>query len=103
MYSVRERLTTEDTVENHLRKLVKALGGLCIKLNPFGYAGIPDRMVLLPGGIILFYELKRPVGGKYEPLQLRWHAKLRRLGFTVYVCHTKALVEETLNNHAATN
>ena len=102
MRTIRKGLTTEDAVENHLRKMVKALGGLCIKLNPFGYAGIPDRMVLLPGGIILFFELKRPVGGRFEPLQERWHAKLRKLGFTVYVCHTKSLVEESLNNHADT-
>lgn len=99
MRTVQERLTTEDSVENHLRKLVKALRGLCIKLNPFGVRGIPDRMVLLPGGIILFYELKRPVGGSYEPLQLRWHAKLTKMGFTVNVCHTKALVEQSLEEY----
>ena len=63
-----ERLATEDSVENHLRKLVKTMRGLCIKLNPFGVRGIPDRIVLLPGGIVLFYELKRPVGGSYEPV-----------------------------------
>lgn len=94
--SNRERLMTEDRVEEHLRKQVKLLGGLCIKLNPFGYAGIPDRLVLLPGGVIAFFELKRPVGGKYEPLQLRWHSKLRKLGFHVFVCNTKASVDATI-------
>lgn len=79
-----------------MRKQVKVLGGLCIKLNPFGYAGIPDRLVLLPGGIAVFFELKRPVGGKYEPLQLRWHSKLRQLGFKVFVCNTKASVDAAL-------
>lgn len=98
MHPLQERLTTEDTVEKHLRLKVKALGGLCIKLNPFGYAGIPDRLVLLPRGRIAFYELKRPVGGQYEPLQLRWHAKLRRLGFTVHVCRTKQQVDDTLED-----
>lgn len=98
MRTVRERLTTEDTVENHLRKCVKVLGGLCIKLNPFGYAGIPDRMVLLPGGVLAFFELKRPVGGKFEPLQERWHAKLRKLGFHVYVCNTKASVDAAMED-----
>ena len=94
-----ERLATEDSVENHLRKLVKTMRGMCIKLNPFGMRGIPDRLVLLPGGIVLFYELKRPVGGSYEPLQLRWHAKLVKLGFTVWVCHTKTLVEQSLEEY----
>jgi len=96
MRTIRERLTTENVVEEHLRKSVKGLRGLCIKLNPFGYAGIPDRLVLLPGGIVMFFELKRPVGGKYEPLQLRWHSKLRQLGFKVFVCNTKASVDAAL-------
>lgn len=87
---------TEDTVETHLRKRVKGLCGLCIKLNPFGVRGIPDRLVLLPGGIVAFIELKRPVGGAFEPLQERWHGKLRQLGFRVYVCNTKASVDAAL-------
>lgn len=99
-----DRYDTEDTVETHLRKLVKALRGLCIKLNPFGMRGIPDRLVLLPGGIAVFFELKRPVGGSFEPLQERWHTKLRQLGFRVYVCNTKASVDAALRElHAATN
>lgn len=99
-----DRYDTEDTVETHLRKCVKVLRGLCIKLNPFGMRGIPDRLVLLPGGIVLFFELKRPVGGSFEPLQERWHGKLRQLGFRVYVCNTKASVDAVLRDyHAPTN
>ncbi len=96
MRTIRERLTTENVVEEYLRKRIKAMRGLCIKLNPLGYAGIPDRLVLLPGGIVVFFELKRPVGGRYEPLQLRWHSKLRQLGFEVFVCNTKASVDAAL-------
>ena len=99
MKTVQERLTSEATVENHLRKCVKALRGLCIKLNPFGVRGIPDRLLLIPPGIVLFVELKRPVGGKFEPLQERWHVKLRRMGFTVVVCYTKAQVDELLEKY----
>lgn len=86
----------EAVIEEHLRKRVKLLRGLCIKLSPLGYAGVPDRIVLLPGGIVAFFELKRPKGWRYEPLQLRWHSKLRQLGFRVFVCNTKASVDAAL-------
>jgi len=101
MRKISERLISEASVENHLRKGVKVLRGLCIKLNPFGVRGIPDRLLLIPGGIVLFVELKRPVGGKFEPLQERWHLKLCRMGFTVVVCYTKAQVDELLEEYYA--
>lgn len=94
--SATRRTDTESTVEGHLCRSVKTLGGLCIKLNPFGVRGIPDRLVLLPVGRVCFVELKRPVGGVFEPLQERWHVKLRTMGFRVYVCNTKASVDDAL-------
>ena len=94
-----DRFDTEDTVETHLRKCVKLLQGLCIKLNPFGMRGIPDRLVLLPGARVLFVELKRPSGGVFEPLQERRHVKLRKLGFPVHVCYTKDQVDNLLKEY----
>lgn len=85
-----EKYHTETTVESHLKKRVKERKGLCIKLFMRGW---PDRLVLLRGGRVVFVELKRPVGGKYEPLQERNHAKLRALGFVVLVLNTKALID----------
>lgn len=90
------KLTTEDTIEGYLQDRVKALTGTCIKLPSMWYPGIPDRLVLLPGGRMLFVELKRPVGGKFEPRQPLWLRKLARLGFPVFVCHTKESVDEAL-------
>lgn len=91
-------LQTEASVEKHLRLRVKALGGLCIKLPAIWYAGIPDRLVLLPGARVLFIELKRPVGGKMEPLQPWWLRKLAALGFSVHVCNTKEKADELLES-----
>lgn len=88
-----ERFHTEAVVEGHLKNVVKALRGYCVKLYMRGW---PDRFVLLPGGRILFVELKRPVGGKFEPLQERNHAKLRALGFTVLVLNSKQSINEAL-------
>lgn len=86
MRKIREGLD-ESTVENHLVRSVKAVRGLTIKLRFL--RGWPDRVVLLPGGCVVFFELKRPVGGVFEKLQMRIHQKLRTLGFVVFVCRTK--------------
>lgn len=74
-------MTRETSIETHLRKSVKAAGGYCVKLNPLGMVGIPDRLVLLPGGVVVFVECKKPKGGVIAPLQARWKAELERLGF----------------------
>jgi len=74
----------EKQTEQRLVKAVKAAGGICPKLVSPETDGMPDRMVLLPGGRIGFVEVKTP-GQKPRPLQVRWHEQLRMLGFKVYV------------------
>ena len=74
----------EKEIEQKLVQAVKAWGGIAPKLSSHGFAGLPDRMVLLPGGKIGFVEVKAP-GRKPRELQLSRHKLLRRLGFKVYV------------------
>ena len=74
----------EKTIEQKLVKAVKSAGGLALKFVPPGFAGVPDRLLLLPGGKMAFAEVKRQ-GEKPRPLQLRRHETLRRLGFMVFV------------------
>lgn len=73
----------EKDIENKLVKAVKGVGGICIKLISPSMDGLPDRLVLLPGGRMAFVELKAP-GGKLRPLQVRRKSKLESLGFLVY-------------------
>lgn len=75
----------EKDIEQKLRKKVEALGGRCLKWVCPGWAGVPDRIVLLPFGRICFVETKRPKGGKLSKLQLWWGDELHRLGFGHYV------------------
>ena len=77
--------TLESAIEKKLRARVKAHGGQCLKWVSPGEAGVPDRIVLLPGGRIVFVETKRPKGGKLSPLQNYWGRTLSRLGFPVWV------------------
>lgn len=74
----------EKDIERKLRKKVEAHGGLCLKWACPGWAGVPDRMILLPGGRIIFAELKRPKGGRYSRLQDWWRDTLQALGFDYF-------------------
>ncbi len=75
----------EKDIEKKLCLMVERHGGLCLKWVCPGWSGVPDRIVLLPGGRIMFIELKRPKGGKLSAMQKWWHKKLRILGFDVWV------------------
>ena len=75
----------EKEIESKLRKMVKQTGGLCGKWVCPGWAGVPDRIVLLPGGRVIFVELKRPKGGQISERQLWWGRKLQALGFEWWV------------------
>lgn len=74
----------EKTIEHKFVTEVKRVGGLALKFVSPGFDGVPDRLVLLPGGRLGFVEVKAP-GKRPRPLQLARHRLLRRLGFKVYV------------------
>lgn len=73
--------TLEKEIETKLRKMVERHGGLCLKWTCPGWSGVPDRIILLPGGRIVFAETKRPKGGKVSKLQTWWKNNLEQLGF----------------------
>ena len=73
----------ERTVEQRLVTEAKKHGGLALKFVSPGLDGVPDRIVLLPGGRMAFVELKAP-GKTMRPLQVRRKEQLEGLGFSVY-------------------
>lgn len=85
----------ERDIEAYLRSKVASLGGVALKFTSPGYVGVPDRLLLLPGGKILFVELKAPHGVLSER-QKRTHDRFRSLGFTVYVCFDYEQVDSVL-------
>lgn len=91
----------EKGVEQFFRDEVKRRGGLAIKLAPF-IAGLPDRLALLPGGVFLLVELKRPRKGVVAAVQKEVHARLGRMGFKVHIVNTRAAVRELLEVHDGT-
>ena len=75
---------SEKSIERKLVEAVKNMGGIAPKFVSPGFDGMPDRIVLLPHGLMAFVEVKAP-GKKPRPLQVSRHGLLRRLGFKVYV------------------
>lgn len=73
----------EKNVESAFIDAVKEQGGLALKLVSPGFNGMPDRLVIFPGGIIAFVEVKAP-GKKPRALQLSRHRLLKQFGFRVY-------------------
>ena len=80
-------MASEKVLENRLYDTVKKLGGLAIKIWCISFTGLPDRMLLMPGGKIWFVELKS-TGKKPSKRQPFVIAQLRKLGFTVFVIDT---------------
>lgn len=79
----------EKEVERALVEMIKKRGGYCLKWVCPGWAGVPDRIILLPGGRVIFAEVKRPKGGKLSKLQVLWAETLKRLGFLHVVPRNK--------------
>lgn len=83
----------EKTVEEYLVKRVKEIGGKAPKWTSPGNTGVPDRIILLPGGRTYFVECKRPKGSKTSARQKLWRKYLTDLGHNVRNTYTKEEVD----------
>lgn len=87
----------EKDIERKLVQEVKALGGLCLKFTSPGLAGVPDRIVILPGGRVIFVEMKAQ-NGRLSQQQQAVLARFTRLGADWAVVSTPQLLEIFLEN-----
>ena len=86
----------ERQVEKALVSAIKKAGGIAPKLTSPGTAGMPDRIVILPGGHICFVELKAP-GQQPRPIQLRQMARLTNLGCMVRTIDHPNQIQELID------
>ena len=82
-----EKIMLERDIEKALVKKVKSLGGMAEKFTSPAKRSVPDRLVSLPGGRIIFVELKAP-GKVPTENQKRDHEKRRALGCDVRIIDT---------------
>lgn len=90
----------EHQIEEQLVKIVKAQGGLCLKINSTSMTGLPDRLLLLPEGKFAFVEVKRP-GKKPRPIQVKRMNDLKKLGFRCYVLDNLEQIDTIIEEVAA--
>ena len=69
----------EKQIEEKLRQAIKAMGGIAYKFTSPGNIGVPDRIVILPGGRIWFVELKADAG-RLTPNQERQIQRIQETG-----------------------
>jgi len=92
----------ESVIEARLVKLIREQGGLCFKFVSPGNPGVPDRLILLPDGRVVFVELKTEVG-KLSSLQKWQRSEMEKRGADVRVLkgldQVKAFVEKEVMPH----
>lgn len=69
----------EKEIEKKLVSEIKKRGGIAYKFVSPGNDGVPDRIVVIPGGKVIFAELKTDTG-KVRPRQQVQIDLLKRLG-----------------------
>lgn len=87
----------ERDIEQWLRTQIETMGGLAFKFTSPGNDGVPDRLAVLPGGLIYFIELKTD-RGRLAPLQVWQQNRLDALGCQVRTIRgmdeARAFIEE---------
>ena len=92
----------EKTIEKKLREEVRKLGGYAIKFFCQTFTGLPDRIILMPGGRIWFAEIKT-TGKKPTARQHLVHEMLRKMSFSVHVVDDQPGLDSLLNEIKQTN
>jgi len=83
----------ERDIERHLVRRVAERGGVAYKWVSPGQVGVADRLVLLPGGVVWFVELKT-AKGRPSPWQTLFAADMRRMGMQYIVIRSKEEVDQ---------
>ena len=87
----------ESKIERRLKKEIELIGGKALKFVSPGMSGVPDRIVLLPQGRVIFVELKAPKK-KLRPIQKLRKKQLEKLGFRVECIDNIDKVKEFIND-----
>nr|DAZ33040.1 MAG TPA: Nuclease [Caudoviricetes sp.] len=86
---------SEKAIERYLVEQAKQNGLLCLKYSNPNMVGYPDRLLVLPGGGVVWAELKSK-GRKPTKIQQIRIAELIGMGHLVKVIDNKADIDELI-------
>ena len=86
---------SEKAIERYIVERIKDLGGICLKYSNPNQIGYPDRVCLLPWGIILWVELKSK-GQTLRTIQRQRIQEMSKIGHIVHVCDSKEAVDNVI-------
>lgn len=89
-------MVMERHIETALIAATRVRGGQCWKFTSPGTVGVPDRIIIVPGGQVGFVEVKAP-GKKPRPIQARRIRQLQALGVLVFVIDEQTQIEGALD------
>ena len=88
---------SEKAIEKYCQQVAKERGGVAVKFSSPANRGVPDRMLLMPGGKVAFLELKS-TGKKPTKLQQWWIDRLASLGFKSGYADSKKSVKAFIDS-----
>ena len=91
--------TKEGVVQKYAKDRFEVMGGLVRKLSYENRVGSPDLLVILPGGIVWFVEVKKDENTKPDPHQIREHERMRKRGANVFVVGSFKQVDDLIANY----
>ena len=87
---------SEKVIEKYLVDATKAIGLPCLKYSNPNMVGYPDRLIVIPGGEVVWVELKSK-GKKPSRVQQIRFTELANIGHRVRVIDNKNDIDELIN------
>lgn len=89
---------SEKSIEKYLTEQAETNGLLCLKYSNPNMVGYPDRLLVLPGGSVIWVELKSK-GRKPTKIQQVRIAGLRNRGHYVWVIDNRKSVDSLIEQY----
>lgn len=92
----RHAIVSEKAIERYLVERCREHGLPCLKYSNPNCVGYPDRLIVLPDGMVVWVELKS-AGRKPSKIQRARMAVLISMGHAVCIIDNKPAVDDLLN------